>query len=167
MASAAVYRPTRAEKSKVMSIETLVRLVGEKLIPMELDSKYAMLVGFDSASIDEDGDLDFPASDVHKSGDIYDLLESDEVAEIVSLYKYVAVLTSGWAAPIGETDEHKDKSYKPSEHPQRRRVGLCIVADPWNVGSLLKFSDNNEFIYDDGQAKGALADAVKNLFARS
>ena len=64
--SVAVYRPTSAEMSKVMSIETLVRLVGEKLIPATMNEGQAMVIGFDSASIDEDGDLDFPASDVHK-----------------------------------------------------------------------------------------------------
>ena len=153
--------------SKVMSIEALVRLVGEKLIPATMNEGQAMVIGFDSASIDEDGDLDFPASDVHKEKDVYDLLESAETAEIVSLYKYIAVLVGGWASPLGEDNKHADEELKPSEHPQRRRVKLCIVADPYNVGSLLRFSDDEEFIYDDGQAKGALADAVKNLFARS
>ena len=153
--------------SKVMSIEALVRLVGEKLIPATMNEGHATVIGFDSVTIDEDGDWAFPASDVHKERDVYDLLECAETAEIVSLYKYIAVLVGGWAAPLGEDNKHADESLKPSEHPQRRRMKLCIVADPYNVGSLLRFSDNEEFIYDDGKAKGALADAVKNLFARS
>ena len=149
-----------------MSIEALVRLVGERLIPATMNEGHATVIGFDSVTIDEDGDWAFPASDVHTERDVYHLLECEETAEIVSLYKYIAVLVGGWAAPISD-NKHADESLKPSEHPLRRRVKLCIVADPYNVGSLLRFSDDEEFIYDDGKAKGALADAVKNLFARA
>ena len=150
-----------------MSIEALVRLVGERLIPATMNEGQATVIGFDSVTIDEDGDWAFPASDVHKEKDVYDLLECEETAEIVSLYKYIAVLVGGWAAPLGEDNKRAQLSLKPSEHPLRRRVKLCIVADPYNVGSLLRFSDNEEFIYDEGKATGALADAVKNLFVRS
>jgi len=98
------------------------------------------------------------------NGDVYDLLSDEYSLDVAKNSEYIAVLTCGWAAPVTADD---DDEIAPSQHPQRRRVRLVIVANPKGVASVLRFSDNpNETVIDEGQAKGSLADAVQELFTR-
>jgi hypothetical protein len=93
-------------------------------------------------------------------GDVYDLLGSDDSKVIARISDYVAVVTTGWAAPI------TDDMGAPSQHPERRRVRLMVFASREGVASVLRFRDEpDETVVDEGQATGSLADAVNSLFA--
>jgi hypothetical protein len=105
----------------------------------------------------------------HDCGDVYDLLSDDYTLNITKNSEYIAVLTCGWASPIDpEQGESDDDIVAPSQHPQRRRVRLMVLASRNGVASVLRFSDSpNETVTDDGNARGSLADAVLKLFAQA
>jgi len=92
-----------------------------------------------------------------ESQDIYDLLESGDAELIAIVSDFVAVATSGWAAPV------EDDGVAPSQHPERRRVRLTIIANTDGVASVLRFQDDDEVIVDNGNAHGSLAQAVNRL----
>jgi len=99
----------------------------------------------------------------NESGDVYDLLDSDDSRQVAQVSDYIAVLTCGWAMPTDGDDENSE--LRPSEHPQKRRVRLLVLACADGVASVLRFQDDpDEVISDNDQARGSLADAVKNLF---
>ena len=101
----------------------------------------------------------------HDHGDVYDLLADDYTLSIAKSSDYVALLTCGWASPIDPDRNPNDDEIAPSQHPQRRRVRLVVLANADGVASVLRFSDNpNETVIDEGKARGALADAVMGLF---
>ena len=92
-------------------------------------------------------------------GDVYELLEAPTNA-VVRAFDAAAVLTTGWAAPLGESD-----GIPPSEHPERRRVRLVVVVCDEGVASVLRFADEpDEIVTDAGSARGSLADAVAHLW---
>lgn len=89
-------------------------------------------------------------------GDVYDLL--DNVTPDKSA-NYYGVITAGWASPLADGDDTP-----PSQHPQRRRVELLVVASrDGSVASALAMA-GEAVIIDEGTAKGALADAVGAIF---
>jgi len=95
---------------------------------------------------------------VSSNRDVYDLLEGDDVAQVLDTHSYLGVITCGWAAP---TTKDKELEGAPSEHPDRRRVRLMLVANRSEVFSVLRFEDNpDEVVTDDGKATGSLADAL-------
>ena len=104
---------------------------------------------------------------VAEHGDVYDLLDNPISTVVAQLSDSVIVRTCGWAAPIdrenGETD---DNEVAPSKHPLRRRVRLLVCANAYETASVIRFSDDwDNPVYDEGQAVGSLADAVRSLFA--
>lgn len=105
----------------------------------------------------------------HDCGDVYDLLADDYTLSIAKNSEYVAVLTCGWASPIDpDQNENDDDIVAPSQHPQRRRVRLVVLASRKGVASVLRFSDNpTETVTDEGKARGSLADAIQELFAQA
>ena len=105
----------------------------------------------------------------HDNGDVYDLLSDEYTLSVAKNSEYIAVLTCGWASPIDpDKDENDDDQVAPSQHPQRRRVRLMVLASRNGVASVLRFSDSpNETVTDDGNARGSLADAVLKLFAQA
>lgn len=93
--------------------------------------------------------------------DVYDLLEDDGNARIANLYHYTLVVTTGWAAPLNANGEVEGA---PSQHAQRRRVRLAVVANRHSVASVLRFQDApEEPITDPGSATGTLADAIREF----
>ena len=102
---------------------------------------------------------------IHEDSDIYDLLESDEVAtQLDQSDLAVLVVTTGWASPRTKDTDEEDEM-RPSEHPERRRVRLSIYANRLGeVASIIRFEDNpNEIVTDEGSATGSLADAISQL----
>jgi hypothetical protein len=98
-------------------------------------------------------------------GDVYELLESDDSVAVANASDFIALVTCGWASPITDDD---DEEVAPSKHPQRRRVRLFVLASRQSVASVLRFSDEpDSVVTDEGQARGSLADAVHNLFAKA
>lgn len=97
---------------------------------------------------------------IHEDSDIYDLLQSEEVEEQLSVTSLaVLVVTTGWASP---RTKDEDEDMRPSEHPERRRVRLSIYANRLGeVASIIRFEDDpNEIVTDEGSATGSLADAI-------
>lgn len=101
--------------------------------------------------------------------DIYDAIELAHRAPAVTAeykgdYSAVGAFTSGWAAPISEGQTEPDTL--PSEHPERRRVTLITVYTPTSSASVIQFADGEQFTDENGDASGALADAMFKLATR-
>jgi hypothetical protein len=102
---------------------------------------------------------------VGEHGDVYEMLDSVEAQAVALMSDAVVVHTNGWASPIAD-DGDEYEGVRPSEHPQRRRVRLLVVAKAGETASVIRFTDDWENpIFDEGQARGSLADAVQSLFA--
>lgn len=101
-----------------------------------------------------------------RHSDIYDLLDGTDVADYLTVYSHIAVATTGWASPL--TDDEVANDVPPSQHKDRRRVRLIVVADKESMVSALRFSDNaEEVITDEGKAIGSLADAITQATNRA
>jgi hypothetical protein len=96
--------------------------------------------------------------------DVYELID-EVIAETpfsVRSSDILAILTSGWAAPLNANGEVEGM---PSEHPQRRRVRLmaCVRRSDLKMVSIVRFTETDETQMDEGSATGALADAMLAL----
>ena len=127
------------------------------------DLKRALLISV------TDGLFGVELSDPLESGDVYDLIESNASVELARRSEFIAIVTCGWAAPLSkDTNDDDDDKVAPSQHPQRRRVRLVVLASRSSVSSVLRFSDTpDETVTDEGKATGSLADAILNLMAQS
>jgi hypothetical protein len=124
------------------------------------DLKQALLISV------TDGLFGIELSDPLSHGDVYELIESDASLELAKRSDFIAIVTCGWAAPIRANDD--DDEVAPSQHPQRRRVRLVVLASRSSVSSVLRFSDTpDETVTDEGKATGSLADAILKLMAQS
>lgn len=96
---------------------------------------------------------------IDQSQDAYELIKNNTG----TIRKHpLAITTLGWAAPLSDNNENNETP--PSQHPERRRVSLFIAVNKTGqMASVLRFQDNNETALDDGEARGALAEALKNL----
>ena len=118
---------------------------------------------FYTVNVDELGDVSVEFAS--ENGDVYELLENPLVKTLARTpsTQFIALLTCGSAAPLPENDD--DDEVAPSQHAQRRRVRLVVVASKDSVASVLRFQDDDEnTVTDQGKARGSLADAVKSLF---
>ena len=101
---------------------------------------------------------------VSSNRDVYDLID-ETIAETpfsVRSSDILAIVTSGWAAPLGDNGEVEGA---PSEHAKRRRVRLCafVRRSDLTMTSIIRFGDTDEVSIDEGQATGSLADAMLSL----
>jgi len=97
--------------------------------------------------------------------DIYSMIDNLQQDRIMNIsnYDYYAVITTGWAAPLDENGEVKNR---PSVDPQRRRVRLIITVDvnDKDIASVIEFSDDpDNLLFDHDNATGPLKDAIRNL----
>lgn len=101
-----------------------------------------------------------------KNNDVYELLEDGCIPDYLTVYSHIAVATTGWASPM--TDDEVANDVPPSQHKDRRRVRLVVLADKNSMASVLRFSDEpDEIITDEGKALGALADAINEATNRA
>lgn len=96
--------------------------------------------------------------------DVYELID-EVIAETpfsVRSSDILAVVTSGWAAPLGANGEVEGA---PSQHAQRRRVRLmaCVRRSDLKMASVLRFGDTDDVVIDEGSATGTLAEAMLSL----
>jgi hypothetical protein len=101
---------------------------------------------------------------VASNADVYELID-EVIAETpftVRSSDVVAVLTTGWAAPLNDNGEVEGA---PSKHPQRRRVRLMafVRRSDLRMVSVLRFGDSDEVVIDEGSATGTLAEALVAL----
>jgi hypothetical protein len=93
--------------------------------------------------------------------DVYELLESPS-SSLGRMFNAAAVVTTGWAAPLGP-DGMVDGA--PSEHAHRRRVRLVVVVSDAGVASVIRFQDTpDDVVTDDGTATGSLAEAIYSFW---
>ena len=95
--------------------------------------------------------------------DVYLLIRDLDNDKIHMNYDFMAVVTTGWAAPLDQNGEIKGA---PSAHPERRRVTLVASLDineRKTFGSILHFDGDDDLVFDDGSATGMLAEALENL----
>jgi len=123
--------------------------------------RQAMLIGI----VAENGEVEVHA-EIAGAEDIYDLLQSDTARLATKAFDYIAIATSGWAAPLPtDYDGDNEELDAPSAHPERRRVRLFVIASREETASVLRFQDDSEHpVLDGGNAVGPLADAVRSLF---
>lgn len=141
------------------SIASQTESVLDTLLSQSLSDPYALegarLYGV--TLNDEDG-TPTPAM-LSQHPDVYSLLE--ESPPVASFYDFIAVVTTGWAAPLNADGEVEGA---PSQHAQRRRVRLVVVANRDAVASVLRFQDDpTDPIVDLGSATGSLADAIQDF----
>jgi hypothetical protein len=133
----------------------------ERLISEQLEGDFSLKKALFFAINETDEGVAMVLAGEH--GDIYDLLDSDDSRAVAKVSDYIAVITCGWASPIARGDD--DEEIAPSQHPERRRVRLMVFAGKDGWASVMRFSDTpDETITDDGNARGALADAIMGLF---
>jgi hypothetical protein len=96
--------------------------------------------------------------------DVYEMLDDTFNAVVLfdTGYSGFAITTTGWAAPIYKDDDNED--VVPSEHPKRRRVRLMTMCHKGQMGSSIRFEDDEEVIYDTGNARGSLASAMRDMY---
>ncbi len=93
--------------------------------------------------------------------DVYELLDAPASA-LARMFDCAAVVTTGWAAPLGPNGEVEGA---PSEHALRRRVRLVVVVADHGVASVLRFADEpDEVVSDPGSATGSLAEAINHFW---
>jgi len=139
--------------------KTIVQEIQDQ-IDYEYDSKYAKAFG-----IMLNDNLDIQIESIKTSADVYELInDSPEVFAAVNEYDLITIATCGWAAPLNK-DNDENNDIAPSQHPERRRVRLLTTANTNSqFGSSIAFNDNpDEPVFDYGNARGALADAVMEL----
>lgn len=128
------------------------------LLDFDKDSSSALLYGI--TKVGETLDFKIIAS----SPDVYEMIDDALMDQTYFNYNYAVLKTTGWAAPLNANGEVEGM---PSQHPERRRVRLFVVADIDNnevTGSALTFEDEpNDPVFDLNQATGSLADAVSQL----
>ena len=102
-----------------------------------------------------------------KYGDVYEGLDIiGEQHTLTSEETAVVCQTCGWASPI--EGEPTEDDVPPSQHPQKRRVRLTVLATRSNqmVSSIVFADTPDESIYDFGSARGSLADALKDTLGK-
>lgn len=99
----------------------------------------------------------------HPYRDIYQLL--DALGEVLApqgdTLGGVLVLTSGWAAPLGDDGQVEGA---PSAHPERRRVFVtCSVARDGSQAARMEFAGGDGDTVTDDNGTGSLAFALDSL----
>jgi hypothetical protein len=101
------------------------------------------------------------SSFIDESRDVYELL-TGSAAVVARSFDAAAVVTAGWAAPLGEGDA---LTHRASRHPLRRRVRAVAVVSDEGVASLIRFEDDPEhFIGQATRGTGDIVDAMEDLW---
>lgn len=133
-------------------------------IPYGFDSNEARIYG---VFILENNEIQY--EQIGSSPDIYDLIfDLTNNPDEIKSYDMFTIGTCGWAAPIKD-DEDTDEMMAPSRHPERRRVRLLSNTHSTGlVGSSIQFQDDIDSpVFDYGDAKGALQEAILELFNKA
>ncbi|CAB4882493.1 unannotated protein [freshwater metagenome] len=97
------------------------------------------------------------SSFIDESDDVYQLL-AGSAGVIARSFDAAAIVTAGWAAPMGADGSMTQRA---SRHPQRRRVRAVAAVGDAGVASLIRFEDDPEcVIRQAAPGSGELADAL-------
>lgn len=101
---------------------------------------------------------------IAEESDVYEML--DDTLNAILLhetgYSGFAISTVGWAAPIKEGDDGDEIA--PSQHPERKRVRLMTLCNRGQMGSSIRFKGEQDVTYDQGNARGSLASAMRDMY---
>lgn len=133
--------------------EEISRSLFDDTMDMRTD-KHAQLVGVNLI------DNTRVCSLISSHGDIYQLLGSSANSpEKFEGYDLVAILTAGWAAPVGEDDD-----IAPSQHKNRKRVKIVLIGNTSEqTSSVMGFDGEDEIIYSKDEGRGSLQDAFEEM----
>ncbi len=98
---------------------------------------------------------------IDESADVYELL-TGSAGVVARSFDAAAVVTAGWAAPLGGD---AGLEYRASRHPQRRRVRAVAVVSDEGVASLIRFEDEPDHVI--GQAtrgSGEMVDVLEAMW---
>lgn len=108
-------------------------------------------------------DMEITGKSIASCSDVYSLIENISDDQVFKSFDYLAIISTGWAAPLNET-----KDLPPSQAPSRRRVTLIIASDNLTqkvMGSVIVFHDDMENpVFDLGEADGPLNSALLSLY---
>lgn len=95
--------------------------------------------------------------------DVYEMLDDTFNAILLNEtgYSGFAISTVGWASPI---NNNEDDEIAPSQHPERKRVRLMTLCNRGQMGSSIRFKGEQDVTYDQGNAKGSLASAMRDMY---
>lgn len=140
------------------NIEQVTQLVAEKHLPANPLEQSVMSSEAIFSVVAPDGTF----TETITGTDIYGIIYSDEARQMASKAEFIAIVTHGWASPITGDDEYSE--VPPSQHPERRRVSIIAVASrDASVHSAMRLAGEPDVIFDDS-GRGALADAISDLF---
>ncbi len=98
---------------------------------------------------------------IDDSRDVYELI-SGASGVVARSFDAAAVVTAGWAAPMGDDDS---MTHRASRHPLRRRVRAVAVVDDVGVASLIRFEDDPESVIAQAErGVGDLVDALEEMW---
>ena len=102
------------------------------------------------------------AKEIGSGEDVYDVIQDIDLDKKQSQYEFVAITTTGWAAPL---DPNGEIDCPPSQHNDRRRVTLLSMVNirQAEIASAIKFDDEEEMVFDFGGATGSLNVAMLSL----
>lgn len=93
-------------------------------------------------------------SKIDSQPDVYDLMVSENAPSCKD-YEIIALLTSGWAAPVD-----KDDDIAPSKHPLRKRVYLSLIGNtPDQISSVVAMEGEDELMYEYNSGSGFLMES--------
>ena len=97
--------------------------------------------------------------------DVYEMLADTFNAVVLfdTGYSGFALSTVGWASPI-DKDDDANNEIAPSQHPERKRVRLMTMCHRGKMGSSIRFKGEQDVTYDEGNAKGSLASAMRDMY---
>ena len=132
-----------------------------KQVPVDYNSSKALMYG---VVFDENDQITF--NKISENGDVYEMLNPFNVVWKMKGYDFFTIVTCGWAAPIKD-DISEDEQVAPSLHPEKRRVMLTVNATTDSkIGSIITFQDDpDNQVFDYGDARGSLAEAVLELIS--
>ena len=101
------------------------------------------------------------SSFIEERGDAYALL-GGSAGVLVRSFDAAAIVTTGWAAPLGEDGTMTERA---SRHPMRRRVRAVAVVDDNGVASVIRFEDDpTHMILQAERGTGDIVDALEAMW---
>ena len=101
------------------------------------------------------------SSFIEERGDPYALL-SGSAGVLARSFDAAAIVTTGWAAPLGEDGTMTERA---SRHPLRRRVRAVAVVDDHGVASVIRFEDDPAHMILQGErGTGDIVDALEAMW---
>ena len=121
---------------------------------------YGLIVN-DARRLLDDGPQAARSSFIDGGGDVYALL-SGSPGVIARSFDAAAVVTTGWAAPLGDDGTMSERA---SRHPLRRRVRAIAVVDDDGVASVVRFEDDPvHAVLQSNRGTGDIVDALEAMW---